>query len=710
MDGFRASPRLARFGILPLILALFCSALAALDSPEIERQISLSELGAEPRTLAPDTAESANFTWWLPPGADAYVLPISGGVVVDADAAARSTWLRGGSPWSLTRLPVLGVRYGDQTLVVIVPWPHYASIVFPTLTAVESDARVGVRFSFPEDRLLATPRAIVAQLAGAAPLEVARVFREWRASTENRGAIPGPRSLAEKARDLPKVARLFGAPHIYLWGPAHFSRHDVPRGSWIALARKLRDAAAESPEGRLRERFWPEQRKSLEELAASERAATPWMNEVAGAINGALSLDRASGASSQTALANPKALAELAERRRDIEAALGGIANDPKTWGDGFSISLLDELHAAGIDRAVLILSDLYSRALRPDVVARAEELGYLIGPYDSYHSVHAPDAAPDETWETAQFDREAFESGRVLTREGKGSGGFKGRGFHFSPLASRPYMERRVTAILREQPYSTWFIDCDATAECFDDYHPLHSATRVDDIAARRDRLRWLELDRRLVVGSEDGSALFADVIHFGHGVETPYIGHLDASFRDRESPHFLGRYWPSDTPDVSFRPSLVPPALISPYFDPGVRIPLYRAALGDDVIVSHHWSFDSLKFSDVAKTRELLEILYMVPPLVHLNRETWPQRKERVVAWLSFWSRLHRELATAPLTRFEWLSADRKLQRTIFRHAAGAVEITVNFAAEPIDGFLPGSATAEGGFLDEKISYAAR
>ena len=213
-----------------------------------------------------------------------------------------------------------------------------------------------------------------------------------------------------------------------------------------------------------------------------------------------------------------------------------------------------------------------------------------------------------------------------------------------------------------------------------------------------RRQRLRWLEREKRLVVGSEEGSILFADVIHFGHGVQTPYLGHLDPAFRDKDSPYFLGRHWPPDSPDQSFKPVPVPPSLGSPYFDPRVRLPLYQAALGDQVIVSHHWSFDSLKLNDVAADWELMEILYLVPPLYHLNRETWPQRKDSITRHYAFWSPLHRVLATAPLVRFQWLSEDRLLQRTTFRHPTGDITVTVNFSTDARSGFPARSATVAG------------
>jgi len=210
------------------------------------------------------------------------------------------------------------------------------------------------------------------------------------------------------------------------------------------------------------------------------------------------------------------------------------------------------------------------------------------------------------------------------------------------------------------------------------------------------------------MVVGSEGGSVLFADVIHFGHGVHTPYIGHLHPGFRDRQSPHFLGRHWPPDTPAQSFKPVPVPPALKTPYFDPTVRIPLYQAALGDEVIVSHHWSFDSLKFVDIVQTRELLEILYMVPPLYHLNRETWPKRRDAILKHLAFWGPLHRELAAAPLIRVACLSADRLVQRTTFKTGGGEVSITVNFGEDSQAGYPALSATVAGPILARERVYS--
>ena len=662
-----------------------------------EREILLTQVGTQPAGFKAEATQTGNFTWWMPPGAEALVLPIADGLFVETTNAPIMDWLKKNSPWGLVELPVFGVRYGDRMLVVIVPWPQYAELVVGN--------RIGVRFAWPRDRGNATPLELVAFWRGADPLQVAQGFRDWRQAGKALGSIPRPRKLKEKAAELPHVSWLYGAPHIYLWGPALFSRHDVERSKWKECAKWMRDARAESPTGRIVARLSKDQRKSLDELAKSEWP-TPYLT-----IAVAAALEQVLRDQTLIPLTSNLPPTKVIERNREfVASALKGFVNDPVTWGDGASITMLQALHNSGINHALVLLSDLYSKSPRPDVAARALELGFLFGPYDEYHTVHSPDARPDDTWETSQFDKAAYEKGRILNADGTGNTGFRDTGYHFSPSAAWPYVRKRVQTIISQLPYSAWFMDCDATGEWFDDYNPLHPATRVDDMNMRRQRLRWLGQEQKLVVGSEGGSVLLSDLVTFGHGVHTPYIGHLDPAFRDKSSPFFLGGYWPPDSPDGSFKVVPVAPSLVTPYFDPRFRIPLYEATLGDEMIVTHHWSFDSLKFGDIAATRELLEILYMVPPMYHLNRETWPKRRNQILRHSSFWGPIHQQLATAHLTRFEWLSPDRQLQRTTFHTDSGDVTMTVNFSGSAISGFPQRSATLAGNLPVAQTVYRAQ
>jgi hypothetical protein len=670
-ESMTSNRSVLKVGVFCLLWFLEMRVQAADIRKSAEREIAISSLQDQPMVLRAGEFSGSQFTWWLPRGAEGFVLPIAAGIAVETSNANLMRWLREGSPWSLMELPLVGARYTNGMIGIIVPYPHYAELIVGD--------RLGVRFSFPKERPNIFSADVVAVRCGSDPLQLARSFREWRERADDVGSIPRRKTLRQKSAENPRAEWLYGAPHIYLWGSALFSRHDIERSKWVSFAQFLLRVEEGS-------------------IGAKEGQPVDFLtSEVAGGMERAL-VDRRLLRSETEQFG--RVLSEIQrENREAVGTAFREFVHKPASWGDGISIPMLESLREAGIDRALLVLSDLYGRSPRPDVAARAAELGYLFGPYDSYHSVHSPDADSDRTWETAQFDEPAFTRGRVLNEDGRGQGGFKGVGFHFSPEAAWPYVEKRVQGLRREAPYSTWFVDCDATGECFDDYNPLHPATRLKDIAERRKRLAWLGDTEKLVVGSEGGSVLFADLVHFGHGVQTPYIGHLDPEFRDAKSPYFLGRHFPGDSPQNFFKAVPAPPQIATQYFNPSIRIPLYRAAVGDEIIATHHWSFDSLKFSDVETTRELLDILYMVPPMYHLNRATWPARKERIVRHVAYWGPIHRQLAGAPLKRFEWLSEDRMLQRTTYSLNAREVTIIVNFGGTEQNGVPPKSAMVSGG-----------
>ena len=267
--------------IVPLLTCVLCwTALSLKTSASDERFLKLAEITNKPALFQAGIEESGMFTWWLPQGADEYVLPVSAGVIVDTSRSDMTRWLRRGSPWSLSELPAVGLRYGDQMVVVIVPWPHYAELV--------AEDRLGIRFSFPEGRHKAAPCEIVAVRRGSDPLEVAWAFREWRRSAPTIGAIPRQRLLTEKAEKLNSVARLFGAPHIYLWGPALFSRHDIPNNRWVAFARALSNAPDGAVGNWIVKRFTDDQRGALRKLADAEWPARYLTVNVAAAVDDVL--------------------------------------------------------------------------------------------------------------------------------------------------------------------------------------------------------------------------------------------------------------------------------------------------------------------------------------------------------------------------------------------------------------------------------------
>jgi hypothetical protein len=146
----------------------------------------------------------------------------------------------------------------------------------------------------------------------------------------------------------------------------------------------------------------------------------------------------------------------------------------------------------------------------------------------------------------------------------------------------------------------------------------------------------------------------------------------------KDKTSKYFLGRYWPPDEPAIFFKQVPLKDEYRRIYAVPRFRLPLYQTVFHDSVIATHQWGYGSLKFDDPAHARELLEMLYNVPPLYHMNLNEWDKRKDEIKRRYQFFSPLHREAGLLPMTDFRWLSDDRMIQQATFGEQ---FELTANF-----------------------------
>ena len=152
----------------------------------------------------------------------------------------------------------------------------------------------------------------------------------------------------------------------------------------------------------------------------------------------------------------------------------------------------------------------------------------------------------------------------------------------------------------------------------------------------------------------------------------------------KDRGSKYFLGAYYPPQAPAIFFKQVPMKPEYRRAFADPRFRLPLYQVVFHDSVVTTHQWGSGSLKFSDEDHARELLELLYDVPPLYHLNSAAWKRQGELIKRHYAFFSPLHRETALMAMRDFEWLTADRRGQRTRF---GDKVERVANFGNEAFE-----------------------
>ena len=346
-------------------------------------------------------------------------------------------------------------------------------------------------------------------------------------------------------------------------------------------------------------------------------------------------------------------------------------------WGDGISTEMLEKLHAKGLKRLWLGIDSWSKLEGNPELIIRAKELGYLVATYDSYNSIHSPDEK--DTWDTAQFDMELYQKGPIVKYNGKKRIGFAGKGYKLSPIAAKPYVRKRVAAIMKTLPFNSWFIDCDAYGELFDDFSELHPANQQDDMNARLDRMAYIRDKYNLVIGSEGGSAYAAAVIHFAHGMTTPVIAWCDPDLRrNKESKYYMGGWSPPEGPQILTKQVPMKEKYTHVYLDPRFRLPLYQAVFHDSVIATHHWEASSLKFRGHVVSTELMELLYGIPPLYHINGKEFRNNIDRIKRHYDFFYPLHKETALLPLTAFSRLSPDGTVQRTVF---GDKIEIVANF-----------------------------
>lgn len=621
-------------------------------------------------------------------GVNAYALPIFGeGRYIPADDAAWISFLANGyDSAALTEtlsMPMWTELRADASVTWIVETPFDTKL---SLRDAAGRLSVGLAHEFTDIEPGAEYRV---RIEAGAPDPVVGAL-QYRQFLQASGQY---KSLDDKIADNPNVARLAGAPHIYLWDKGPLKAADVTM--WRRLVRQF--AAARNTSGTLSARLWAgfdkEARAEVETAIAEAQGEDGFVSKysqavVIRAINAALpgAVERPGMAPLDGGHDPAGEVAWIADVRTALMAEFPGSLAPAADWGSGLSTTVVKALEGAGIATAWLGSENWDDALWHPEAVAAAKDAGFLVGIYDSYASAHWPDA--EQTWPTAQMGAAIAETAGFIDADGKPVTGFGGGGVYVNPLAVVDYSRQRISAVAHAAGLNSYFLDVDATGLVWTDHTPGRLTSEAQTSAAQQARLDYSSKTLGLVTGSEGGMALYAKDIAFAHGMTTPPFAWMDPDIgRNKGSQFYRGNYWPPEAPTLFFKPTPIPDDLRRVLFAPEFKLPLYEIALHDSVVTTHHWEFSSLKVAGERDRTALLQMLYMIPPLYHLSASVLDDDLPYIGAYLKAFAPEHRRLFDKAMTGFTFLSDDRLVQRTRF---SGGSVITANFSdtARPVDG----------------------
>lgn len=215
---------------------------------------------------------------------------------------------------------------------------------------------------------------------------------------------------------------------------------------------------------------------------------------------------------------------------------------------------------------------------------------------------------------------------------------------------------------------YTSRLIDVQAGSAPQECYAPLHPATRSDSLRYINAQNRFLA-DIGLVVGVEVGQEACVRDFHYSEGLMS--IGYYRAEESGRR---MCTQYYGSE----------IPRQFTEAMLNPAIRLPLWELIYHDCAVSYWYWGDSSNSAPELMPLRDLFDALYGQPPLYSLNMTQWDRLKEEIACSYHRATKVAALTATAAMSSFEWLTADRMVQRTVF---ANGVSVVVNFSQRPYE-----------------------
>ncbi|MFI3256784.1 MAG: glycoside hydrolase [Spirochaetales bacterium] len=514
------------------------------------------------------------------------------------------------------------------------------------------------------------------------PASIAKIYRDYIIETDNFV------TLAEKAEQNPNIKKLYGAPHIYYASSYIISSDNIQWQSFIN--------SIESPVMQYLFSFADkiEVGKEVSEIIGNLKSQgyvdNYQQNVICRYITDVLMMNDFyrddifihTGIISEDYNNKTHEAAHITLNKNALATSLSAVFSPANTWTDSKTVAVLTDMKKNGIDTAWIGLHSWEQAYMKPEFANLANELGYLVAPYDSYHSIHKKG---EEQWITAKFkDENLYHTATIKNIHGDYITGFQNIGRKLNPGLTLDIVDDRVNTVTSaENNFNSWFIDCDATGEIYDDYNS--NTTMREDLQGRLERMALIRDKYNMVIGSEGGNDYAATTIAFAHGIELPAFTWMDSDMRfNRESEYYQGTYYnPTGgvTPNFSKRIPLKD-YLYNLFLNPAYDIPLFKLVYNDSVITTYHWGWSTFKLKGLTADRMLREILYNVPAIYHLDDVEWGIYKNDIIAHNTVWSDFSKQVINQEMTDFKNLTADGKVKMTQY---GKNIRVIANFGDTP-------------------------
>ncbi|MBQ7039553.1 MAG: hypothetical protein IJN39_03190 [Clostridia bacterium] len=389
---------------------------------------------------------------------------------------------------------------------------------------------------------------------------------------------------------------------------------------------------------------------------------------------------------------NPKTLAEKIRKIPEAKKLIGGgifwvwgdnydavMYSDKNTelcpgTGDGL-LSVAAKLHENGIEKAMFGL-------LTKDDAPYSEKLyknfGYPCTQYDNYSDVLNPellDVIPSNRARNCDYTARRmkdYPDGVQISEDGTLTSAWQIKGFDgkmhsqnaLCPIVAAERIKTEIPEILKQFPYYKGrFLDVFGVglSACYSKEHPL---TMSQCLKVKNSAYESI-LDMGLITGTEDGFEDITDNLIYTEGLHSPVF------FRGPDS----GRTYPHTFNEKQTE-------CIREYMlNPEHRVPLWHLVYHENMLAFPYWGDSTEMSPELISKKILFACLYGCPPLYSFCAKDFPKLQDIIISSYKKITYIHEKVAELPMTDFEILTDDYKVQKSVF---GNRYEVIANFSDE--------------------------